>query len=157
MTDAKLFRVCSNVKHFHDCEDVKISWFVHSRKAPLHPYATLVIGYENATESVRREARTYVDECFAESEALALFAYLKVRHGAADSDLEISPARLPIPCNVTSLSQMRFGRVDVLGHHWLSSEPDYSLPFKVGGVYDARFSKRLMGALAYSEEDEIPF
>jgi hypothetical protein len=84
-------------------------------------------------------AASQLDELFTEEQAHQLAAYLKAQH---DDDAEITPVELPIqPALMPDGSRKHYAGVSFLplggpdDIYMLYREPEYSLPFKVGGFY----------------------
>jgi len=76
-------------------EEVKITWFVVERQAPLAPYADAIQDYGQLDEKDRAFPEGYINEQFSRPEAEALKKYLERRPDAATQVEEIELPVLP--------------------------------------------------------------
>lgn len=117
-------------------EEVKVTWFVVERQAPLAPYEEAIQDYGQLAERDRAFPREFIDEQFSRSEAEALKTYLDRRPGLATG---IEPVELPVMANASGCRRLPRGEgSDFLLLH---REKGYPLPFRVEGYFSVRFAE----------------
>lgn len=116
-------------------EEVKVSWFVVGRAAPLVPYGQAIQDYARLAAGERLYPQDFVDELFGRAEADALKAYLGRR---PELTTFVEPVELPVMANASGCRRLPRGRgADFLALH---REKGYSLPFKVEGYFSVRLA-----------------
>ena len=117
-------------------EEVKVSWFVVGRAAPLVPYAEAIEDFAGLDANARAFPIAFLDEQFSRAEAEALKRYLDRRPGITT---RVEAVELPVPANASGCQGLpRGGDADFLRLHL---EKDYALPFKVEGYFSVRFAE----------------
>ena len=136
----ELFSVHSLARDFvyqgKQYEEVKITWFVVERQAPLVPYADAIQDYGQLDEKDRAFSEGYINEQFSGPEAAALKKYLERRPDAATQVEEIE---LPVLPNASGCRRLPRGNGN--DFYLLHREKSYSLPFKVEGYFSVRFAE----------------
>ncbi|MBN2345752.1 MAG: hypothetical protein JXO51_05120 [Candidatus Aminicenantes bacterium] len=141
----ELFSVHSLVRGFTyegtTYEEVKVTWFVAGRQAPLAPYAEAIQDYGQLDENDRVFPEEYLDEQFSREEAEALKKYLDRR---PEVSTEIQAVDLPVMGNASGCRRLlRGGGNDFIG---LFKEKGYPLPFQVQGYFSVRLAEpRVLG------------
>ncbi len=116
-------------------EEVKVTWFVAGRAAPLVPYEQAIQDYARLVAGERAYPQGFVDELFGRDEAEALKAYLGRRR---ELTTFVEPVELPVMANASGCRRLPRGRgADFLALH---REKGYSLPFKVEGYFSVRLA-----------------
>jgi hypothetical protein len=134
-----LFRVYSRAE-IRGYKNVRITWFVMERARPLFgpngssgvPYQRVISGYDREDQVIYCEEA--VEELFTGEEAKAFIDF--VRKHYQDASARAEPFELPMMSNTIG-----FGGVPVGGgtdFFTINDDPEYDLPFKVGGYYDVR-------------------
>lgn len=137
---SELYSVHSLVRGFsyqgQPFEEVKVSWFVVGRRAPLAPYEQVIQEYDRLDAKDRVFPEEYVDELFSRQEAEALKRYLDRR---PEVTTFIEPVELPAMANASGCRRLpRGGGGDFIG---LFKEKGYALPFQVEGYFSVRFAE----------------
>jgi len=122
-------------------EEVKVTWFVAERRAPLVPYADAIMDYGQLSGKDRAFPQEYLDEQFSGPEAEALKKHLDRR---PEVTTRIEAVELPVMANASGCRRLPRGNGnDFIG---LYREKGYALPFKVEGYFSVRFAEpRVMG------------
>ena len=117
-------------------EEVKVTWFVAERKAPLVPFAIAIDGYAQLGEKDRAFPEEFVNEQFGREEAVALKKYLDRRPTVKT---QIEAIEFPVMANASGCRRLPRGS----GNDFLALFLDkgYSLPFKVQGYFSVRFAE----------------
>jgi hypothetical protein len=116
-------------------EEVKVSWFVVDRGAPLVPYGQAIQDYAGLAAGERAFPEGLVDELFGRAEAEALKAHLDRRRELATF---IEAVELPVMANASGCRRLPRGHgADFLALH---REKGYALPFKVEGYFSVRLA-----------------
>ena len=116
-------------------EEVKVSWFVVGRAAPLVPYEQAIQDYAGLAAGERAFPQGFVDELFGRDEAEALKAYLGRRR---ELTTFVEPVELPVMANASGCRRLPRGHgADFLA---LRREKGYSLPFQVEGYFSVRLA-----------------
>jgi hypothetical protein len=117
-------------------EEIKVTWFVVERPAPLVTYETAIEGYGQLDAKARAFPAAYLDELFGPDEAAALKQYLDRRPAITT---HVETIELPVMANASGCRRLpRGGGSDFLILH---REKGYSLPFKVEGYFSVRFAE----------------
>jgi hypothetical protein len=137
---SELYSVHSLVRDFayegREYEEVKVTWFVVERPAPLVPYETAIEDYAQMDAGARAFPAAYLDELFSREEAAALKQYLDRRREVTTM---IEPVELPVMANASGCRRLeRGGGNDFLMLH---REKGYALPFRVEGYFSVRFAE----------------
>lgn len=122
-------------------EEVKVTWFVVERPAPLVPYAEAIQDYGQLDEKERAFPEEYVNEQFNGPEAEALKKHLDRR---PEVTTLIETVELPVMANASGCRRLPRGN----GNDFIElfREKGYALPFKVAGYFSVRFAEpRVMG------------
>ncbi|MCU0235803.1 MAG: hypothetical protein MUC72_01805 [Acidobacteria bacterium] len=141
----ELFSVHSLVRGFTyegtAYEEVKVTWFVVERPAPLVPYAEAIQDYGQLNEKERAFPEEHINEQFSRQEAEALKKHLDRR---PEVTTRIEAVELPVMANASGCRRLPRGNGnDFIG---LFREKGYALPFKVEGYFSVRFAEpRVMG------------
>jgi hypothetical protein len=137
---SELFSVHSLVRDFiyegREYEEVKVTWFVVERRAPLVPYETAIEDYGQLDAKARAFPAAYLDELFGRDEAAALKQYLDRR---PEVTTRIETIELPVMANASGCRRLERGS----GNDFLKLHRDkgYSLPFLVEGYFSVRFAE----------------
>jgi len=136
----QLFSVHSQVRDFTyqgtQYEEIKVTWFVVERKAPLASYESAIEDYAQLDDKARAFPEGYINEQFSRQEAEALKNYLDRRPGVTTT---IDAVELPVMANASGCRRLeRGGGNDFLILH---REKRYPLPFKIEGYFSVRFAE----------------
>jgi hypothetical protein len=140
-----LFSVRTTVQKYHShrygsYRNVSFQWFKADRwfldiKSPPSVYASAIQDYDPHYE-MAPDSEHLVDELFTRVEAEMLKAYLDQNYGGCGTT-EINKVNLPIPAlpgNRLPYYSIPVGGETDIYMFWM--EPEYALPFKVGGYFD---------------------
>jgi hypothetical protein len=132
----KLYSVMTTVEEYSGCKNVIFRWF----RGPQgrRPYADLIKDYEPGNP-----AETFVEELFTWDEALQLETYLDQYQWV---DTVIEEATLPVESDTLPFD-LKVGDSFCM----LSEEPEYSLPFKVVGLFNLDGCPLIDGSEAVKE------
>jgi hypothetical protein len=120
-------------------EEVKVTWFVVERQAPLVPYAEAIQDYDQLDEKERAFPEEYINEQFSLQESEALLAYLGRR---PELTTRCDAVELPAMANASGCRRLPRGNgSDFLR---LFREKGYALPFKVEGYFSVRFAEPMI-------------
>ena len=141
--ELKLYRAYSIMDDFLGYGQIKVHWFCEDRNEPIGPYDQLIQDFEPGQNLYAEDS---INECFTEEEIEQLREYLERVHGYKLHAIEVN---LPMPeCMPYGaigaggvLAMSTSGELGIIrGHHddyyMLSTEEEYSLPFKVWGYFD---------------------
>jgi hypothetical protein len=116
-------------------EEVKVTWFVVDRTAPLVPYGQAIQDYAGLAAGERAFPEGLVDELFGRAEAEALKARLDRRREVSTF---IEAVELPVMANASGCRRLPRGHgADFLALH---REKGYALPVKVEGYFSVRLA-----------------
>lgn len=123
----KLYSVITTVKEYSGCKNVIFRWFRQPMPQGQRPYADLIKDYEPGNPAFYA-TQVFVEELFTWDEAQQLKTYLD-QHHEDQGDTVFKEATLPVENDIPPFE---------VGDSFcmLSEEPEYSLPFKVVGLFN---------------------
>jgi hypothetical protein len=123
----KLYSVITTVKEYSGCKNVIFRWFREAMPQGQRPYADLIKDYEPGNPAFYA-TQVFVEELFTWDEAQQLKTYLDQRHEDQGNTV-IKEATLPVENDICPVE---------VGDSFcmLFEEPEYSLPFKVVGLFN---------------------
>jgi hypothetical protein len=120
-------------------EEVKVTWFVVQRQAPLVPYAEAIQDYDKLDEKERVFPEEYINEQFSRPESEALITYLGRR---PELTTRCDAVELPVMGNASGCRRLPRGNGSDFIR--LFQEKGYALPFKVEGYFSVRFAEPMI-------------
>ena len=138
----KLYSVITTVKEYSGCKNVIFRWFREAMPQGRRPYADLIKDYEPGSRAFGA-LEVFVEELFTWDEAQQLKTYLD-QHHEDQGDTVLKEATLPVENDI-----FPFEVGD--SFYMLSEEPEYSLPFKVVGLFNLDGCPLIDGSEAVKE------
>ena len=137
LEEYELYQVHSVVNNFVyrgiSFNNLKINWFVVSRKEPLVPFEQAIENYSELPFAARVNPENFIKQCFTMGEAESLKRYLAA---AQKIKAIIVGCPLPVKGHVNGFRDVPPppGTDYVILH----KKPNYNLPFKVEGIFNTK-------------------